>query len=262
MLIDSHCHLTDEKLNNNFKKIISDAKNEGIGAFITIGTNISDSKNACTLANTNSEIFCAVGIYPHEELNTPIDLLEKELSKLINGENVVAIGECGVDITDWKGGRLVQEQLALFEMQIQLALKNNLPLVIHNRNADKEVLSLLKQYKSKSLRGVVHCFASTWEIAKQYIDLGFYISFSGIITYKSGRSLWETVIKTPLDRFIVETDAPYLSPEGYRNKINEPKYVKIIAEKVAEVKKEKFEIISDFSVKNTCAIFGLKDLTW
>lgn len=240
--------------------MIENAKKEGVTKFITVGTAIKENRLAIKTAREFSEVFATVGIYPHEDKTKDIDNLQKSLTKSIN-ENpkpiVIGIGECGIDVSNWENGRTLQEQKELFDMQINLALEYNLPLTIHNRNGDKEVLELLSRYKEQNLQGVLHCFTSTWEFAKKILDLGFYISFTAIITYPSGESILETVEKIPLDRFLVETDAPYLPPQGHRNETNEPKYVKMVAEKIATLKKLPIEKVCTCAFDNTCALFDL-----
>jgi TatD DNase family protein len=260
MLIDSHCHLIHRKYEKTTDQLINEAIAEGVEKFITIGTSITENKRAIELAKKYDSVFAAIGIYPHEENNVRgkdpnklEKLLEEQLTK---SSKIVAIGECGIDISDdWEGGRNPEEQIELFEMQIKLAKKHDLPLIIHNRNGDEPILELLEKHKGSGLRGVLHCFATTWETAQKFLDLGFYISFSGMITYPSRKGLLETVDKVPNDRFIIETDAPYLPPQGHRGEVNEPKYVKIVAEKACEVKNLPFEEISRMTYENTCRIF-------
>jgi len=257
-LIDSHCHLplNKEKLDT----MISEAKDEGVQKFINIGTNIRQSKKACELAKNHKDIFATIGIYPHEEKKLGLDAARKRLQNLINQhKKIVGVGECGIDISEWKNGRSIPDQVDLLKMQIELALENNLPLIIHNRNGDRYVIEALNSYKSNKLRGVAHCFASAWETAQKLINLGFYISFSGMITYSSRKALLETVKSVPLDKFVLETDSPYLPPTGHRGEQNKPKYVKIVALKMAETRNEEFETICRHSYDNTCHIFGLED---
>jgi TatD DNase family protein len=256
MLIDSHCHLPYNL--NEAKSLVEGAKKEGVGRFINIGTSINDSKKAIEAAEQLEDVFATVAVYPHEERGVEISTLEEKLSKLVNSsKKVVAIGECGLDISNRESGRSPEEQTELFEMHIRLALEKDLPLVIHNRNGDAIVLKQLRKYKEPKLRGVAHCFASTWETAKELLDLGLYLSFSGMITYPSRTALLETVKKVPEDRFLVETDAPWLPPQGHRGEKNQPKYVKIVAQKVAEVRKVSFSTIEHISYSNTSCLFNL-----
>ncbi len=259
MLIDSHLHLTDGKFNNKEKEIILEAKNMGVVKFITIGTSLNDNEKVLKLTKDFSDVFGVIGVYPHEDLDKSLETIEKRFRQQIDNSNVIGVGECGIDKNNWGETRELEEQKKLFKMQIEIALENKLPLIIHNREGDLEVLEILNEYKDKGLTGIAHCFVSSWEVAKKFIDLGFYISFSGIITFASAKDILETVKNVPLDRFLVETDAPYLAPQGHRGEVNVPKYVRITAQKIAEVKNISLEEIETKSYQNTCTIFKLKD---
>jgi TatD DNase family protein len=255
MLFDSHCHLPSLKQKEKTEDLIKEAKAEGVVRLINAGTSLKDSAEAAEVAGFFDDVYSTAGVYPHEEMGKDINVLQDGLQKLIDSHNkIVAVGECGIDISE-RPGRNIFEQRELFAMQIRLALENDLPIVIHNRNADGEIINILKKFQSSKLRGVSHCFSSSWETAREFIILNFYISFSGLITYRSGEGLLETVKKVPADKFLLETDAPYLPPEGKRGGINKPKYVKIIARKVAQTRKEPFERICEHSFNNTCALF-------
>lgn len=267
MLIDTHCHIPDERYGKTPAQIINEAFAEGIEKLITIGTNLNDSQTVIKTASEFENVFAAIGIYPHEELKTPIAEAIQKLRELVESSNkIVGVGECGYDIatktvnSETHTQRPLNEQRELFEKQIELAIEKDLPLIIHNRNGDNEVLESLKKFSSKSganLSGVAHCFTSTWEFAQKLLDLGFYLSFSAIITYPSGKSLWETAQKAPLDRILVETDAPFLSPQGLRDKVNEPKYVKITAKTLAEIRNISFEELSLATYENSCRLFKI-----
>ncbi len=255
MLIDSHLHIPHKKYTIDNKKILEEARNEGIAKFITIGTNLKDSKKAIEFAENSESVYATVGVYPHEELKTPLEQIKNELNTIVkSSKKIVGIGECGIDITEWQNGRKVADQLELFVLQLQIAADNNLPVVIHNRNGNQQVFSALS---GKDITGVAHCFVGEWEVAQQYLDFGFYISFSGIITYPSGKNIHETVINVPLDRFLLETDAPYLPPQGHRGETNYPKYVRMTAQKVASLKEISYEEVCNFSFNNTCRLFKI-----
>ncbi len=258
MLIDSHCHLPDKKYGKSTEEVIKEAFAEDVVKLISIGTSVKYSKVACETAKQFENVFATVAIYPHEHRHEPFEGLINSLQELVDTyKKVVAVGECGVDISNWENARPLNDQLQLFELQIELATKNKLPVCVHNRNGDEHVLNLLQKYKNNNLRGVIHCFDSNWEFAKKVLDLGFYISFSGMVTYPSKHVLHEVVEKVPLERFLVETDAPYLPPQEYRGGVNYPKYVKIVATKVAQIKQKSFEEICDCSYKNTCDLFNI-----
>ncbi len=258
MLVDSHCHLTHEVYENNLNEVIKDSLESGITNFITIGTSISENVKVIKTAENYENVFCAVGVYPHENQELSIADLQNSLDEnLKSSKKIVGIGECGIDITNRDGNRKLEDQVSLFEMQLFLAVKYNVPVVVHNRNGDKTVLDILKKYSDKNLKGVIHCFDSDWEFARKVFDLGFYISFSNMITYPKKDSLLEVVKNVPEDKFLVETDAPYLPPQSMRGGINYPKYVKIVAEKVAQIKQKTSEEISELSYGNTCSLFKI-----
>ena len=259
MLIDSHFHLTDEKFKNIEKQIIENSMAEGISKLITVGTSIKDNDEVIELIKKFPNLYGSVGIYPHENTTLGLEKIEEEFKKQIKNEKIVGIGECGIDIGNYVSPRKLEDQIDLFEMQIKASIENKLPLIIHNRNGDKEVINSLEKYKDENVFGVAHCYVSTWETAKKLLDLNFYISFSGIITYPSGKEILETVKNVPEDRFLVETDAPYLAPQGHRGEVNIPKYVRITAQKVAEVRNQKIEIIEEQSYQNTSKLFGLEN---
>lgn len=259
MLIDSHCHIPHKKYNMAPKEVVSDAKKAGVTKLVCIGTSIDETDLVARVASQFPNVYPTAGVYPHEDKDMSLSDLEREFRKVLSkyDENVVGIGECGVDISNWKNGREVSEQIEVFEMQINIAKERSLPLVVHNRKGDEQVLKLLKKHSSMELRGVIHCFDSNWEFAQKVLDLGFYISFSGLVTYPNKNDLLEVVKKVPMNRFLVETDAPYLPPQEYRGQVNYPKYVRIIAEKVASVKEISILEIEENSYNNTCSLFGI-----
>ncbi|MBD3366068.1 YchF/TatD family DNA exonuclease [candidate division WWE3 bacterium] len=255
--IDSHCHLPDIKHKKALEQILQEAQKEGVTKFINIGTSVKHNKKALKTAKNYLNVSATAAVYPHEDQNKSLKEIKTYLQNYIeiNKKDLVGIGETGIDITSWKNGRSKKEQIELFEFQAHLAKEYDLPLIVHNRNGDKEVLQVLKNVKVP--KGVIHCFASKWDFAKEVLDLGFYISFSGLITYKSRDYLLETVKKVPNDRFLIGTDAPLLPPEGHRGEQNQPKYVKIIAQKVADVKGLSLEQVAKFSTSNAEELFDL-----
>ncbi len=258
MLIDSHCHLTHEYYKDSLDKVIAEAVGFGVGKFITIGTSVEENKKVIELSKTKDAVYGLIGIYPHENQDFSIKELQDSLEENLKSSNkIVGIGECGIDITNRDGARSLPNQEELFEMQVLLAKKYNIPVTVHNRNGDEVVLKILKKHSSPSLRGVIHCFDSNWDFAQKILDLGFYISFTNMITYPKKDAVLEVVKNVPNSRFLLETDAPYLPPQSMRGEINYPKYVKIVAEKVAQIKQKTFEEICELSYKNTCSLFNL-----
>lgn len=255
MLLDSHCHLQDKAYSLDLDRVINDAVQEGVTKMVCIGTNLENSEKAIKLTTLYPEIYATAGIYPHEEI--PKEDFRPNLIKLAKNKSVIAIGECGLDYTE--NGRSKDEQKELFRKQIGTALQLDLPLVIHNRNADNDILEELSHYKSTGkLRGVFHCFVGSLEFAKKVLDLGFHISFTGIITYPSAKHLEEVIKELPKDKILIETDSPYLPPQGFRDKRNEPKYVRIIAERIAEILKITVDDLALITSRNAEKLFNIE----
>lgn len=249
MLIDSHSHILNDFIDT--EKVISSMKEDGLEKIVTIGTNVKNSIEAVKLASENKDIYCAVGIHPDE-----IDGVTEEdfeiLDKLARNEKVVAIGEIGLD---YHGeGKDREKQKEVFVRQIQIAKKHNLPICIHTRNAPWDTYQILKEHADDIVKpSIMHCFSETFEYAKLFLNLGFYISFSGNITYKkSDRSFLK---KIPIEKILVETDAPFLSPEPLRGTYNEPARVKYTAQKIADELEMSFEEFSKQTVENTYQVY-------
>lgn len=263
--IDSHCHLPNLRQKDELERILSEAREWGVNRFINIGTSIKANAEAIEVAEVYESVYATVAIYPHEHRGENIAELTNQLEvQAKSSKKVVAIGECGVDVTEWKNGRQLEEQVGLFELQVILAQKLNLPIIIHNRNGDDIVLDILSKYQG--IRGVVHCFDSTWEVAKKFLDLEFCPSFSGLVTYESRKALLEVVKNVPADKYLIETDSPYLLPEPAKTEArelrakrsNEPKYVRMVGQKVAEVRGISLEEVAPQTHANICGLFGLE----
>ena len=258
MLIDSHCHLPHKLYEKDIETIIKEAKEWGVEKIINIGTSVRENEKVIEVSKNYENVLCSVGIHPQEDRKLDLKSLEKSLKEVLEKSGrIVAIGECGIDISNWENQRPVEDQEKLFDIQVKLAKKTRLPLIIHNRNGDDIVLKVLNNNIGSDLRGVVHCFNSNWEFAEKMLDLGFYLSFTNLISYPKKDDLIEVVRNVPNDRFLIETDAPYLPPQSMRGQINYPKYVKIVAEKVAQVKQITFDKVSELSYRNTCSLFKI-----
>ncbi len=253
--IDSHCHLPSSRKQEKLEGILERAKSEGVVKFVNIGTSIKENEKVLQTARLYEEIFPTAAIYPHKDLDKDFSEIKNYMESFVedNFNLLVGIGEAGIDITDWRRGRSVEQQYDLFRFQARLAKKFKLPLIIHNRNGDNEVLKVLTEIRPP--KGIIHCFSSEWDFAEKVLDLGFCISFSGFITYKSRKGLLETVKKVPKDRFLIETDSPYLLPEGCSGERNEPKCVKIVAQKVADTKGITLEEVADLSLSTAEKLF-------
>lgn len=257
MFIDSHLHFNNQKYkekNISPKEIIERAKLVGVSKFITISTETSEFEEIVDISNQNEDVFHTLGVYPTSDMGRKLGDLENLIINYINPKTV-AIGECGFNQPLEENDRNLRSQASLFEMQLDLATRRNLPVVVHTRNSDSETYASLINFKNKNLRGVIHCFVSDYDFAKKILDLGMYLSFNGIVTYKSGNNLEETIKKMPLDRILIETDAPYLSPDKFRGELNEPKFIPVIAERIADIRGSTIEEIQEQTTKNVLRLF-------
>jgi TatD DNase family protein len=260
-LIDTHAHL-DMIENMSPAEAVEKSAEEGVKYIINPGSSIERSKMAVSYANKFPGVFASVGVHPHDAA----EVREKDmkiLESLINGddgsrnEKVVAVGEAGFDFFRNLSPRPDQERV--FRASIELALKHDLPLIIHNRDADDETYRVLKEYAGENgLKGVVHCFSGDAAFAAKCLELGLYISFTGVITFPNAKSTLDVVREVPLERIFVETDAPFLAPQPKRGKENYPGYVKYVAEKIAEIKEATFEEIAKKTSANAVEFFSLK----
>jgi len=233
MLIDTHVHLDDPRYDPDREAVFQRAKEAGVGAFITIGCDLATSTSAVKLATEHANVYATVGVHPHEVKRIEPPWYE-ELKQLAKNPKVVAFGEIGLDYHYDHSPREVQRQQ--FREQIALAKSLDLPLVIHTREAQEDTMAILREEQAESVGGVFHCFSGDPWLAQEALDLGFYLSFSGIITFRNATLLREVILTVPDDRLLIETDAPYLTPIPFRGKRNESAYVKYVAEQIAELK--------------------------
>jgi TatD DNase family protein len=253
MFIDTHCHLDFPEYNQDRDQVIKRAKDQGIDYIINIGSTIDGSRRSWELSQEYDNIYAAIGIHPHDadSFSAKDEIILRELA---GRKKVVAIGETGLDY--FKNYSASANQRKLFSTLINLAKDFDLPLVIHTREAKEDTLKILKQ--SMPLRAVVHCFSGDDNFLKDCLELGFLISFTCNITYKKAQKLRDIVKLTPLDKLLLETDAPYLSPEGFRGKRNEPMYVKLLATEIARIKEVDLEEVGRATSINAKNFFNLK----
>lgn len=254
MLIDSHAHLNDKRFDLDRDYLIENLKNNGIELVVNVGADMESSRASVDLAQKYEAIYAAVGIHPHSATEMNEETL-KEIEELSKGEKVVAIGEIGLDYYYDNSPRDIQREC--FRTQIRLAKKLDMPIVVHTRDADADTLEILKEEK-EGLRGVIHCFSSDRAQMKEYLDLGFFIAFGGPVTFKKTDELKEAAKIVPLEKLLVETDAPYLAPMPYRGKRNEPIFVKETAALIANLKGLMLDDLALQTVTNTKEIFGIK----
>ncbi|BAW80407.1 TatD-related DNAase [Candidatus Nitrosoglobus terrae] len=256
MLIDSHCHLNlidFTQLEGSIDGVMISAKESGVGHMLCVSVDLESFPDICALAQKYNEISISVGIHPNAHENTVLTV--EQLIKLAMLPKVVAIGETGLDYFRSEGN--LEWQRERLRIHIIAAKKCKKPLIIHTRQAKQDTLRILKEEGADEIGGVLHCFTEDWAMAKEGLDLGFYISFSGIITFNSAHSLRKVVTKIPADRLLIETDSPYLAPVPYRGKSNQPAYVRYVAQCVAELRQAPVTVIEDLTAENFFSLFSL-----
>ena len=257
--LDSHVHLDDEAFEEDREQVIAEIKKAGITKVISAGYSLEGSKKAIELSKKYDFIYATCGISPNDIPQTEEELwkvLEQIESLAQNNDKVLAIGEIGLDY-HWNKENILLQKLA-FETQIKMANKLEKPIVIHTREAVMDTLTILKKNKVEK-KGVFHCCPLNRELVKEALHLGFYISFAGPITFKNSKNANEIIQMVPLDRILIETDSPYLSPEPFRGKRNDSRNVKLVAQKIADVKNISLEEVADFAFVNTKKIFQIDD---
>lgn len=232
MLVDSHCHLDFPDLSVRLPEVLERMQQNGVGFALCIAVNLADFPRVLALAETQTNLYATVGVHP-EYADAEEPGVER-LVELAKHPKVVAIGETGLDYY-WQKDR-PEWQRHRFRHHIQAAIATGKPLVVHMRDSAEDTLRILKEEGAQAIGGVMHCFTETWDVARQALDLGFYISFSGILTFKNATVIKEVARKAPLDRILVETDSPYLAPVPYRGKQNEPAFVLHVAEELARIR--------------------------
>jgi len=251
MIVDTHCHLYFKELKEDLGGVINRANNLGVNTFICVGTNLSDSYESLTLAQKYKSIYATAGIHPHDSASAGNNYLQK-LRKLLDNKKIVAVGEMGLDY--FRSISSPDTQKVVFKDQLKLAEETNKPIVFHNRDADEDIIKILSDFPN--VIGVAHCFSSSFETAIKLIEMGFYISFSGNLTFKNSH-LPEVAKKLPLDRLLVETDSPFLSPVPFRGKTNEPGRTRYVAEKLAEIFDTNIDHIASTTTANAKNLFNL-----
>ena len=259
MLTDSHCHLDKINLDsfeNNFSTLINSASEADVSQMLCVCIDTEHFHNVLKPAQDYPQIYCSVGVHPtHKDSHAPS---VEELVKLAQHAEVIAIGETGLDYFRCnEKNEDMGWQHDLFRTHIQAAIKTHKPLIIHTRSAKHDTIKILQEERADKVGGVMHCFAEDWETAQQALDLNFYISFSGIVTFNSAKELQDVARRVPADKYLIETDSPWLAPVPKRGKLNQPAYVKFVAEKMAELRGCSYEQIAKESTENFNRLFKL-----
>ncbi|HEY7555780.1 MAG TPA: TatD family hydrolase [Candidatus Binatia bacterium] len=256
MLIDSHAHIQGKEYAGEATAVIARARAAGVETIIAVGGagDMASNADAVALAESFANVYATVGVHPHDAK----DVGDEELSvlkQLAANPKVVAVGEAGLDYYYNHSPRDMQRRV--FSRFIRLARETTLPIVVHERDAAVETAELLLGEGESHVRGVIHCFTGDYDAARRYLDLGFYLSFAGIITFKNADALREVVRKVPLERIFVETDSPFLTPVPHRGRRNEPAYVRLVAEAIARLKNISLEHAANATTANARALFHL-----
>ena len=252
ILVDTHAHLDDARYRNDREEMIQRSFAAEVNWIVTVGTDLDSSREAIALAQRHASIYAAVGVHPHHAAQVGQDGLA-ELARLSEKDRVVAIGEMGLDF--YRNLSPAGRQREVFIAQVELARRVNKPIIIHDRDAHAETMAILRD-KARQLQGVLHCFSGDLDMALQAIEMGFYISFAGPVTFQNACGLQALVRELPLDRLLIETDCPYLAPHPRRGQRNEPAYVRLVAAKIAALKGIPLERIARVTTENARQLFG------
>ncbi len=258
-LVDSHCHLDHLDLKpyqGDLDGALQKAYQNKVGHFLCVCINIENLANVLAIAEQYPNVYATIGMHPNEDLNEPINADQLvHLSK--HHPKIIGIGETGLDYFRTEKAQLEKQQ-ERFRAHIHAAKKLKLPVIIHSRQAREDTIRIMEEEKIHEVGGVLHCFTEDWEMAKQAIDLGCFISFSGIVTFPNAKDLQEVAKKVPLEAMLVETDSPYLAPIPFRGKPNEPAYVRYVAEHIASLKNITWQEVAEQTTKNFQTLFNVK----
>ena len=255
MLFDSHAHLDASQFDHDRELVIKRARLNGVTYILNPGADFESSVRAVELAEAHDFIYAGVGIHPHDAETVDVSMLEL-IEQMAKKERVKAIGEIGLDYYRDLSPRSIQKEV--FIEQIRIAKRLDLPIIIHDRDANADVLQILKEEKAFTTGVLMHCFSGSHELATQYVKLGAMISIAGPVTYKNARKTVEVVETIPLDRLFIETDSPYLSPEPMRGKRNEPMFVRHTCERIANIKNISYETVAEITLLNAKQFFRIK----
>jgi TatD DNase family protein len=256
-LVDTHAHLVGDEFDADRDEVITRAHNAGVTTIITVGTGLDSSQRSIELAEKYEGILAAVGIHPHAA-GTATDAAIEGIARLAEHPKVVAIGEIGLDF--YRDYSPSDSQIRIFQQQLDLAARIDLPVVIHCREAHEKMLAMLHdwtaRYPARQSPGVIHCFMGDVETARQYLEIGFYLSLAGYITYPVNRDAHDVIRSIPADRLMVETDCPFLTPQRHRGQRNEPAYVRFTAEELTGIRGVPLETLARETTENARRLFG------
>ncbi|MGB8338005.1 MAG: TatD family hydrolase [Burkholderiales bacterium] len=253
MFIDSHCHIDFPELAENIDGVLAKMRENQVSQCLCISVNLEDFPRVLKLAEKHKNVFATVGVHPDYE-----DIEEPDVARLVQlaaHPKIIGIGETGLDYYRLTGD--LEWQRERFRTHIRAAIKTRKPLIIHTRSAAADTLKIMHAENAADIGGVMHCFTESWEMAEQAMDMNFYISFSGIVTFKNAVQIKGVAMRVPLDRMLIETDSPYLAPVPFRGKLNQPGYVKHVAEEIARLRSVSVEEIASHTTKNFNKLFNI-----
>ena len=253
MFVDSHCHINFPELAGNVSEVLAKMRENRVSHALCVGVNFPEFPQVRALAEQYPNIYASVGVHPdyQEEGEVTTD----ELLQRADNPKVIAIGETGLDYYRLKGD--LEWQKRRFRSHIRAAKACRKPLIIHTREAEKDTLSIMQEEGASEIGGVMHCFTGSWEMAQAAMAMNFYISFSGIVTFKNAAGLRQVAVQVPLERMLIETDSPYLAPVPYRGKTNQPAFVRHVAEEIAKLRDLPLEEVAQATTQNFFRLFGL-----
>lgn len=258
MLVDSHCHLDRLKLeklaSGSLDEVIEEAQISGVTKMLCVGIDMGNADAVKTIADKYPMVFASIGVHPLDINAIESNASREQLIAAANHPKVVAIGETGLDYHYSQDSKIQQQESLILHLDVAKELR--LPVIVHTREAKEDTLAILKEHACQQSVGVLHCFTEDWDMAKRAIDMGFYISFSGIVTFKNAIELQDVARQVPMDRILVETDSPYLAPVPFRGRPNFPKYTRQVAEFVADLKQVPFATLAQQTTENFHRLFA------
>ncbi|HCM92350.1 MAG TPA: hydrolase TatD [Lachnospiraceae bacterium] len=255
MIFETHAHYDDDAYKSDRDRIIKLLKEEGIAPIVNVGASLTSTEDTVKLAHEYDHVFAAVGVHPSDCEDLTEDNI-RWLKGLCSDPKVVAIGEIGLDYHYDEPDKEVQKKW--FERQLRLAKEVSLPIIVHSRDAAADTLEILSREEFKGIRGIIHCFSYSQELAREYVKMGYHIGIGGVVTFKNGRKLQEIAGSIPLESIVVETDCPYLAPEPYRGRRNSSAYLTYIIERIASLRNAEYEEIERATYENAAALFGVR----
>jgi TatD DNase family protein len=251
-LVDSHCHINFDPLASQLPRILQNARDQGVEYLLCVSVNLEDFPQVLALAQGHPHIFASVGVHPdHQDCREPT---VEQLVELAQDASIVAIGETGLDYYRLSGDMTWQQER--FRRHIRAARASGKPLIIHTRSASADTLRIMREEQAQDIGGVMHCFTEDWDTARAALDLNFYISFSGIVTFKSAEAIRDVARRVPADRLLIETDSPYLAPVPHRGQVNEPAYVRHVASTLAELRGIRLDELAALTTRNFFTLFA------